>query len=65
VIPFLGFVIGGVGSVFLVELARLGTGAAAWRSTRAVLVGVGIGMLVELSAAVLMVGVWLVGVVIT
>jgi uncharacterized protein YqgC (DUF456 family) len=65
VLPFLGFVIGGVGVVFLVELSRLGTAVAAWRSTRAVLVGVGIGLLVELSAAVLMVGVWLVGVLVT
>jgi uncharacterized protein YqgC (DUF456 family) len=65
VLPFLGFLIGGVGVVFLAELSRLGTAAAAWRSTRAVLVGVGIGMLVELCAAVLMVGVWLVGVLVT
>jgi uncharacterized protein len=65
VLPFLGFVIGGVGVVFLVELSRLGTAVAAWRSTRAVLVGVGIGLLVELCAAVLMVGVWLVGVLVT
>lgn len=65
VLPVLGFVIGGVGVVFLVELSRLGNAAAAWRATRTVLVGVGIGMLVELSAAVLMVAVWLVGVGVT
>jgi uncharacterized protein YqgC (DUF456 family) len=61
-IPFVGFVVGGVGLVFLAEWRRLGSSAAAWRSTRAVLIGVGIGMLVELGAALLMVSVWLVGV---
>jgi uncharacterized protein YqgC (DUF456 family) len=65
VIPFLGFVIGGVVAVFLAELARLGTAAAAWRSTRAVLVAVGIGMLVELGTAAAMIGVWVLGVVVT
>ena len=64
-LPFLGFAIGGVGVVFLAELSRLGTVPAAWRSTGAVLVGVGLGMLVELCAAMLMVGVWLVGVLVT
>jgi uncharacterized protein len=62
VLPFLGLVIGGVGVVFLAELRRLGTSAAAWRSTRAVLIAVGIGMLVEFAAALLMIGVWLIGV---
>ena len=64
-LPFLGFVIGGVGVIFLVELARLGSVPGAWQSTRAVLVGIGIGMVVELGAAVLMMSVWLVGVVVT
>jgi uncharacterized protein YqgC (DUF456 family) len=62
VIPFVGLVVGGVGLVFLAERRRLGTWSAAWRSTRAVLVGVGIGMLVEFGAALLMVAVWLVAV---
>jgi uncharacterized protein len=65
VIPVVGFVVGGVGVVFLAELARLGSAAAAWHSTRAVLVGVGIGMLVELCAAASMIAVWLLGVVLT
>jgi len=58
VIPVVGLVVGGVGAVYLAERARLRTHAAAWRSTRAVLVGVGLGMLVELATGVLMVGVW-------
>ncbi len=59
VIPVVGLIVGGVGAVFLAELQRLGGDpAAAWRSTRAVLVGIGIGMLVELVGGVLMVAVW-------
>ncbi len=61
VIPFVGLVVGGVGAVYLAELRRLGDAGAAWRSTRAVLVGVGIGMLVELTAGFVAVAVWVVG----
>lgn len=62
VIPVVGVVVGGVGAVYLAELRRLHDGGAAGRSTWAVLKAVGIGMLVELVAAVLMLGTWLVGV---
>lgn len=58
VIPVAGLLVGGVGAVYLAELQRLGGSAAAWRSTRAVLVGVGVGVLVELVTGVLMVMVW-------
>ena len=58
VIPVAGLILGGVGAVYLAELQRLGDGRAAWRSTRAVLVGVGIGILVELTAGLVMVGIW-------
>lgn len=58
VIPVVGFVVGGVGAVYLAELSRLGRSDLAWRSTRAVLVGVGLGVLVEIATAVLMIGVW-------
>lgn len=61
-IPVVGLVVGGVGAVYLAELRRLHDGAAAGRSTWAVLKAVGIGLLVELVAAVLMVGTWLLGV---
>jgi uncharacterized protein YqgC (DUF456 family) len=64
-IPFLGVVVGGVGAVYLAELRRLRDGRAAGRSTWAVLKAVGIGMLVELVAAVLMLGTWLLGVWVT
>ncbi len=62
VLPVMGVVVGGVGAVYLAELNRLQDGRAAWRSTWAVLRAVGLGMLVELVTAVLMVATWLVGV---
>jgi uncharacterized protein YqgC (DUF456 family) len=65
VIPVVGVVVGGVGGVFLAEMVRLQDAGLAWRSTRAVLRGVGIGLLVELTTAVLMFGAWLVAVLLT
>jgi uncharacterized protein YqgC (DUF456 family) len=58
VIPVVGVVVGGVGAVYLAERSRLGAHRSAWRSTRAVLIGVGIGLLVELATGVVMIGVW-------
>ena len=62
VIPVIGLVVGGVGAVFAAELNRLGDRRSAWISTRAVLVGIGIGVLIELTAGVVAVLVWLAGV---
>lgn len=62
VIPVVGAVVGGVGAVYLAELSRLERADLAWTSTRAVLVGVGIGVLVEIATGLVMVGVWLVAV---
>ena len=64
-IPVVGVVVGGVGAVFLAELARLHDARAAWRSTWVVLRAVGIGMLIELATAVLMLGTWTAGVLLT
>jgi len=64
-IPVVGVVVGGVGAVFLAELARLQDARTAWRSTWMVLRAVGIGILVELTAAVLMLGTWTAGVLLT
>lgn len=61
VLPPLGLLLGGVGGVYLAELQR--DRAGAWRSTVSVLKAVGLGVLAELTAAVLMVATWLVGVV--
>ena len=65
VIPVVGLPVGGLAGVYLAELARLQDPRLAWRSMAAVLRGIGIGMLVELTAALLMVGVWSLGVLVT
>ncbi len=57
---FLGFVIG----VYAAERRRLGA-EPAWPSTKAALAAVGLSILIELAAAVLATGVWLVAVVAT
>jgi uncharacterized protein YqgC (DUF456 family) len=64
-IPVVGVVVGGVVAVYLAELVRLQHPGTAWRSTWAVLRAVGIGMLIELATAVLMLGTWTVGVLVT
>ena len=65
VLPPLGLLIGGVVGVYLAEARRLGPGAEARRSTVEVLKAVGIGILAELTAGVLMIATWIVGVVVT
>ncbi len=64
-LPPLGLLIGGVAGVYLAEQQRLGPGAEARRSTVQVLKAVGLGILAELTAGVLMVGTWLVGLLVT
>jgi uncharacterized protein YqgC (DUF456 family) len=61
VIPVVGLLVGGVAGIYLAESARLRDVRRAWASTRAALVAIGIGVLIELTAAALMVGVWLIG----
>jgi len=56
-----GFILG----IYLAEYVRLRAAGPAWDSTRAALVAIGIGMLIELTAGLLMFGVWLLGVWIT
>lgn len=65
VVPVVGLLVGGVAGVYVAEQARLREPAAAWRSTVEVLRAVGLGMLAELSAGVLMVAVWGAGVLAT
>ena len=62
VLPPLGLLIGGVLGVYLGEVQRLGSGPESRQSTVRVLKAIGLGLLAELVAAVLMVGTWLVGV---
>ena len=63
--PPLGLLIGGVAGTWLGEARRLGPGPQARQSTVRVLRAVGLGVLAELVAAVLMVGTWLVGLAVT
>lgn len=65
VIPVVGLVVGGVGAVFLAELARLRDPRRAWRATWVVLRAVGLSLLVELTTAVVMLGTWAAGVALT
>ena len=64
VLPPLGLLIGGVAGVYLAEAKRVGPGSQARRSTIEVLKAVGIGILAELTAGVLMIATWLVGIVV-
>jgi uncharacterized protein len=65
VIPIVGLIVGFVLGIYLAELARLRAAGPAWESTRAALVAIGIGMLIELTAGLLMFAVWLTGVWVT
>jgi uncharacterized protein YqgC (DUF456 family) len=64
-LPPLGLLLGGVLGVYLAETQRSRGTAEAWRSTVGVLKAIGIGVLAELAAGVLMVGTWLIGVLLT
>ncbi len=65
VIPIVGVIVGGVLGIYLAEYARLRAPGPAWDSTRAALVAIGVGLLIELTAGVVMFGVWLLGVWVT
>jgi uncharacterized protein len=58
VVPVIGFVLGAVGGVLLAELRRVGSWARAWDSTREVVVGFGLGVLLEIAAGILMIVTW-------
>lgn len=61
-LPVLGLLVGGVLGVYVAESQRARDQAEAWRSTVAVLKAIGLGVLAELTAALLMIGTWIVGV---
>jgi uncharacterized protein YqgC (DUF456 family) len=63
VIPVVGLVVGGVAGVYAGELQRTGSGAAAWRATRATLQGFGLAALLQLATALVMAATWAVWVV--
>jgi uncharacterized protein len=64
-IPVVGALIGVVAGIYLAEYARLREARAALVATKAALVAIGIGVLIELGAGVIMVLVWLGGVLAT
>lgn len=65
VVPVVGVVVGGLGVLLLAERGRLGDWGAAWASTRAALVALGVGVLVEFVAGVAIIATWSVGVAVT
>ena len=58
-IPVVGLPIGAVLAVLAAEQRRLGDLQRAWATTRGVIVGFGVGLLVELSAGLVMVATWI------
>jgi hypothetical protein len=64
VVPIVGLPIGGVLGIYVGERLRTGDTIAAWRATRATISGFGIAVLVQFTAALSMIAVWLVWVII-
>lgn len=59
-VPVIGFVLGGVLGILFAERHRLNDWGLAWSSTRKVLTGFGIGVLVEVGAGITMVACWVI-----
>ncbi|MEU7180637.1 MULTISPECIES: DUF456 domain-containing protein [Streptomyces] len=58
VIPVIGCPLGGVGGLYLLERDRLGSHGDAWAATRRVMRAIGLSVLVEQFACLLVVGAW-------
>ena len=58
VVPVIGLPVGGVLGVYVGERVRTGDAGAAWRSTRATLVGFGVAAALQLAAGFAMVITW-------
>jgi uncharacterized protein YqgC (DUF456 family) len=58
VVPVIGFILGAVLGVLLAERRRLNDWARGWESTKGVLVGFGIGVVLEVLAGLLMILTW-------
>jgi uncharacterized protein YqgC (DUF456 family) len=65
VVPVVGLFLGFVLGIYLAELARLREPAAAWPSTVHALKAVGVSILIELAAGLLILATWIAGVVAT
>ncbi|ARF58156.1 DUF456 domain-containing protein [Streptomyces gilvosporeus] len=57
-LPVVGAPLGAVGGLYLLERLRLGSHGDAWASTRTVMRAIGLSVLVELFACLLVVGAW-------
>lgn len=64
-IPVIGFVVGFVGGIYLVEYSRSRTPGQAWARTKTALKGVLHSMGIELLAAIVIVVIWVTAVVVT
>lgn len=60
VAPVVGLVVGAVAGLYVAELRRHGDRGRAWATTRTVVAAYGVGLLIELAAALLIAAVWLV-----
>lgn len=58
VIPVIGLPLGAIAAVMAKETARTSDTAAAWATTKNMIVGFGVGVLVELAAALAVVTIW-------
>jgi uncharacterized protein YqgC (DUF456 family) len=64
VVPIVGLPLGAVAGVLLAEYVRTREFDAAWQSTKKVLVGIGLGALIEMVAGIVMIACWVVWVLI-
>lgn len=60
-IPVVGLLLGFVAGIWVAEWLRFGDAAAAWPSTRQAVFGVGLAVLIELTAGALVLGTFLAG----
>ncbi|MFI9051031.1 DUF456 domain-containing protein [Streptomyces sp. NPDC053427] len=58
-VPVLGGLLGAVGGLYALERVRLGSHGDAWASTRTVMRAIGLSVLIELFACLLVVGAWM------
>jgi hypothetical protein len=64
-IPVIGALIGFPAGVLVAELLRHGRLRPAWQATIEALRGVGLGIVIQLAAGVVMIGVWAIAVIVT
>nr|MDT0661412.1 DUF456 domain-containing protein [Micromonospora sp. DSM 115978] len=65
VVPVIGLLLGFVLGLWLAERVRLGDSGRAWPATKRALRAVGLAMLIELTAALGLAGLWVIGLLVT